>query len=154
VAEPGAELVPELPVRKAAEETARLEALAVLIFGNLAAAVPAGEPALAVELDLAMEGAQALVRAAEPDLGLAQAQVVELIRGSDRVVVPGRGAEREQVVELCQDSEQDRVEAVQDLDRVVEVVRTQVQGPEQVPETNPPESSLPDWAGGEPPRHY
>ena len=118
MAEPGAVL--EAPVRKVVEEKGRPEARAGPIFGNLAVVVPEGEPALAVELELATVGARDWVRAVVQDRG--PAQVVELVRG---------------------------------LDRVVEAVPAWDQGVRQVPEeTKAPESSLPPWAGGDPPRHY
>lgn len=131
MAEPGA--VRELPVQKAVGETRHPEAPAELIFGSLVAAVPAGEQALApeVEPDPAMEEARDLVRAMAP--GPELSQVVEPVRGLDRVVARARGTEREQVVEPSRDSGQLMalgpradgdwvVEPGRDSERVVELV--------------------------------
>lgn len=108
-------MVREHPVQKAAEETGSPEALAGRIFGTRAAAVPAAELALAVELDLATDGARDLVRGAGLDPG--PAQVVELDLGLDRVAVLGRGTKQERAAELGRDSER-TVERVPALDRV------------------------------------
>jgi hypothetical protein len=90
------EAVREPPVQKAAEATDHPEDPAELISGNLAVAVPAGEPARGADLELVMDGAGDLVRAVAQDPGQTQgqaqgqAQVVELVRGwapaSERVV--------------------------------------------------------------------
>ena len=78
------------------------------------------------------------VPVAEPALA------VELARGLDRIAALARGADPDRVAEAGPSS-----------DRVVEAVPAWDQGVRQVPEeTKPPESSLPPWAGGDPPRHY
>jgi hypothetical protein len=92
---------------------ARPEALAGMIFGSLAVAVPAEEPALAVDRDLAMEEARDSVSAMALDLGLVadsgravevvgdSEPVAELSPALDRVVAPGR-AELDRVVEVAE----------------------------------------------------
>ena len=117
MAEPG--VVREHSVQKEAEETGPPEALAGMIFGTRAVAVPAADPALVVELDLATDGARDLVREAGLDPG--PAQVVELDLGLDRVAVLGQGAERERAVERGRDSDR-TVERVPALDRVAALV--------------------------------
>ena len=92
-------MVREHRVQKAEEETGSPEARAGMIFGTRAVAVPAVELALAVELDLATDGAQDLVRGVGLDHP-GPAQVVELDLGLDRVAVLGRGTKRERVPAL------------------------------------------------------
>jgi len=77
----------EFPVRRAAVgETGHPEALAEMIFGSLAGAVPAGELALAVDRDLAMEGAR------DPERVAALDRAVEAV---GRTQVQGAGEVRE-----------------------------------------------------------
>jgi len=71
------------------------EALAGMIYGSLAVADPAEEPALAVDPDLAMEGARDSVLAVAQDPGLAQ------VAGRDRGLVADSG----RAVEVVGDSE-------------------------------------------------
>ena len=75
----------ELPAQRAAEQRGRRAALVERIFGSLAVTVPPGEPALAITLDLALDGARDLVQAMGPVPELAQ--VLETGRDLDRVLV-------------------------------------------------------------------
>ena len=105
----------EVPVRKVVEGKGRLEDRAGAICGSLAVAVPAAEPAPAVEL--ATEGVRDLVPSVGPVPVVAR--VVELVRGLDREAAPALGAERDLVAEPDQ-----VVEPGQDAEQVVEAVPT------------------------------
>ena len=79
----------EFPVQTAAVgETGHPEALAEMIFGSLAGAVPAGELALTVDRDLAMEGAR------DPERVAALDRAVEAVEPG-RTQVQGAGEVRE-----------------------------------------------------------
>ena len=157
------------------EETGRPAALVETISGSLAVTVPPGKPALAITLDLALDGARDMAQAMGPVLELAQ--VLETGRDLDRVVLlalemgrhrvveaglvleagldlgrvlaPGRAAAPGQVVETGRDSERVVVPAgAAELAPAAELVRAV----ELVP-AHTPEQSRPEWVGGSPPRH-
>jgi hypothetical protein len=154
------EAVPELPVQRAAGETARPVAPVETISGSLAVTVPPGEPALVITLALALDGARDLAQAVGSVLELAQVlatvrdldwvavlasemgrhRVVEVGLDLGRVVAPGWATDPGQGAEAGQDSEPARVA---ELAPAVELVRAQT-----------PEQNRPEWAGGSLPRHY